>query len=106
MLSKSSMATTSPQLPLTHGDLRLDPSRGEATRAGQPLPLSPNELVVLEHLLTARGRVVSAEELLFCVCDAPPNPFTTAIKTTIGRLRVKLGEPPLIETVRDSGYRI
>ena len=32
--------------------------------------------------------------------------FTTTVKTTIGRLRAKLGDPPVIETVRDSGYRI
>lgn len=52
------------------------------------------------------GRVVSAEELLERVWDAEANPFSTTVKTTIGRLRRKLGEPAVIETVRESGYRI
>jgi DNA-binding response OmpR family regulator len=61
---------------------------------------------VLEFLLGAGGRVVSAEELLMRVWDEAANPFTSTVKTTIGRLRAKLGEPPLIETVREGGYRI
>jgi DNA-binding response OmpR family regulator len=49
---------------------------------------------------------VRAEELLGRVWDEAADPFTTTVKTTIGRLRAKLGDPPVIETVRDSGYRI
>jgi DNA-binding response OmpR family regulator len=40
------------------------------------------------------------------VWDEATDPFTTTVKTTIGRLRVKLGSPPLIETIREAGYRI
>lgn len=99
---------SSPPLPptLTHGDLVLDPSRRVASRGGQRLALTPKEFGVLEHLLAADGRVVSAEELLTRVWDEAANPFTHTVKTTVGRLRAKLGEPPLIETVRDGGYRI
>ena len=61
---------------------------------------------MLEYLLGAEGRVVSAEELLESVWDEAANPFTNTVKTTIGRLRAKLGEPQLIETVREGGYRI
>ena len=57
------------------------------------------------YLLAARGRVVSAEELLDRVWDEAANPFTTTVKTTLGRLRAKLGEPPIITTVREGGYR-
>jgi len=49
---------------------------------------------------------VSAEELLERVWDAEADPFTTAVKTTIRRLRLKLGDPPVIQTVREGGYRI
>ena len=52
------------------------------------------------------GRVISSEELLERVWDDATDPFTTAVKTTVRRLRAKLGEPPLIETVREAGYRI
>jgi DNA-binding response OmpR family regulator len=61
---------------------------------------------VLECLLTAQGRLVSAEELLERVWDEAADPFTTAVKTTIRRLRAKLGDPPVVHTVREAGYRI
>ena len=85
---------------------RLDPAQRFATRAGARLPLSPKEFAVLEYLLANRGRVVSAEELLDRVWDEAADPFTTAVKTTIRRLRAKLGDPPVIHTVREGGYRI
>jgi DNA-binding response OmpR family regulator len=91
---------------LEHGDLTLDPARRVASRAGRRLVLSPKELAVLEHLLAAQGRAVSAEELLEKVWDEMADPFTSTVKTTIGRLRAKLGDPPVIETVREGGYRI
>ena len=91
---------------LVHGDLRLDPAHRIATRAGIRLPLSPKEFALLEHLLTGQGRVISAEELLDRVWDEAADPFTTTVKATINRLRAKLGDPPLIETVTRAGYRI
>ena len=91
---------------LTHGDLSLDPARRVAVRAGRRLPLTRKELALLECLLAADGRPVSAEELLEQVWDEAADPFTGTVKTTIGRLRAKLGDPPLIQTVRESGYRI
>jgi DNA-binding response OmpR family regulator len=99
--------TASP-LPATleHGDLSLDPARRVAVRAGRRLPLTTKELAVLECLLAAGGRPVPAEELLERVWDEAADPFTTTVKTTIGRLRAKLGDPPVIRTVRESGYRI
>jgi DNA-binding response OmpR family regulator len=66
----------------------------------------PKEFAVLECLLQADGRPVPAEELLRRVWDEAADPFTTTVKTTIRRLRAKLGDPPVIETVRESGYRI
>jgi DNA-binding response OmpR family regulator len=91
---------------LVHGDVTLDASRRVAFRGERRLELSPKEFALLECLLAARGGVLSAEELLTRVWDEATNPFTTTVKTTIARLRAKLGEPALIETVRESGYRI
>ena len=91
---------------LTDGELTVDPSRRVATRAGRRLDLSPKEFAVLECLLAAHGRLVSAEELLERVWDEAADPFTTAVKTTIRRLRAKLGDPPIVHTVREGGYRI
>jgi DNA-binding response OmpR family regulator len=91
---------------LVRGDLRLDPAQRIATRAGDRLSLSPKEFAVLEYLLSCRSRVVSAEELLDRVWDEAADPFTTTVKATMNRLRSKLGDPPLIETVARAGYRI
>jgi len=91
---------------LASADLRLDPARRVATRAGRRLELSPKEFGVLEQLLAARGVPVSAEELLERVWDEAADPFTSTVKVTVSRLRRKLGDPPVIETVPDAGYRI
>jgi DNA-binding response OmpR family regulator len=91
---------------LRHGDLVLDTVRREASRAGRPLDLTPKEFGALELLLAAGGRAVSAEELLERVWDEAADPFTAAVKITISRLRAKLGEPQVIETVPKSGYLI
>ena len=91
---------------LDSGDITLDPARRVAFRGGRRLDLSPKEFALLECLLAAAGRVVSAEELLDRVWDEEADPFTTAVKSTIRRLRGKLGDPPVIETVREAGYRI
>jgi DNA-binding response OmpR family regulator len=98
-------ATALPPI-LESGDLVLDPNLRVATRAGRRLELSPKEFAVLECLLAAQGRLVPAEELLERVWDEAADPFTTAVKTTIRRLRAKLGEPPVVHTVREAGYRI
>jgi len=89
-----------------HSDLTLDPARRVAIRRGRRLALTAREFGVLEHLLAAEGRIVPAEELLEHVWDQNADPFTNAVKIAISRLRAKLGEPPLIQTVREAGYRI
>jgi DNA-binding response OmpR family regulator len=91
---------------LAHGTLTLDPGKRLAAQDGRPLALNPKEFAVLEQLLAARGAVVSAEDLLERVWDEHANPFTQAVKTTISRLRAKLADPAVIQTVAKAGYRI
>jgi DNA-binding response OmpR family regulator len=91
---------------LVHGDLSVDPARRVAVRAGRRLTLTPKEFALLECLLRAQGTLVPAEELLERAWDENADLFTTTVKTTIGRLRSKLGDPPLIHTVRQGGYSI
>ena len=95
-----------PPAELSYGDLSLDPVARVAFRGGLRLDLSRNELAVLECLLAADGKPLSAEQLIKRVWDDDIDPFTGTVKSTISRLRAKLGEPPLIETVREIGYRI
>ena len=91
---------------LAYQDINLDPARRVASRAGQRLELSPKEFALLECLLASPGLVLSAEELLKRVWDEAADPFTSAVKHTMHRLRAKLGDPPVIHTVREGGYRI
>ncbi len=91
---------------LVCGELELDRARRRAARSGQELPLTRKELGVLEQLMAADGAVVSAEQLLETVWDENADPFTRTVTVTVGRLRRKLGEPELIETVIGEGYRL
>ncbi len=91
---------------LRHADLELDTAQRRAARGGQSIDLTPKEFGVLQLLLASQGRAVSAEEILARVWDASADPFTSAVKIAVSRLRAKLGDPPLIETVARTGYRI
>jgi DNA-binding response OmpR family regulator len=91
---------------VSRGDLVVDRARHRVTRRGQPLALTRKEFGVLEHLAGADGATVSAEELLEHVWDAHADPFSNTVAVTVARLRRKLGDPPLIETVVGVGYRL
>ena len=103
-LGRRSTPATPPTL--VHGDITLDRGRRVASRSGRRLELSPKEFSLLECLMSDPGRVISSEELLERVWDDATDPFTTAVKTTVRRLRGKLGEPPAIHTVREAGYKL
>ena len=91
---------------LVRGDVTLDRARRRARRAGRELSLTRKELGVLEVLLAADGAVVTAEQLLEQVWDENADPFTRTVAVTLGRLRRKLGEPEMIETLVGAGYRV
>ncbi|MEU6934011.1 response regulator transcription factor [Streptomyces sp. NPDC046385] len=91
---------------LERAGITLDTPRRQAFRDGRYLRLSPKEFAVLEVLLAAEGAVVSTEELLERAWDENADPFTSAVRITMSKLRAKLGEPQLIETLPGSGYRI
>lgn len=91
---------------LTFGDLRIDTARWQATRNDEIVPLTRKEFSVLEAIVSANGRVVSAEELLERIWNEETDPFTNVIRVTIMNLRRKLGDPPLIETIVGVGYRL
>jgi DNA-binding response OmpR family regulator len=102
------LSRRSPSAPpvLRRGELVLDRPRRRASRNGQPVPLTRKELGVLDMLMSVDGAVISAEDLLERVWDEYADPFTNAVAVTVMRLRRKLGDPPLIETVTGSGYRL
>jgi DNA-binding response OmpR family regulator len=91
---------------LERAGIRLDPHRRTVTRHGHPVELSRKEFAVLAELLRADGGVVSAEQLLEKAWDEHADPFTSVIRFTVMMVRRKLGDPPVIQTVPGSGYRI
>ena len=91
---------------LRYGDLAVDRARHRASRGSRPLSLTRKEFGILEMLLATDGALVSAEELLEHVWDADVDPFSNIVSVTMTRLRRKLGDPPLIETVIGKGYRM
>jgi DNA-binding response OmpR family regulator len=102
------LARRAPSAPpvVRRGNLIVDRARHRAGRDARPLSLTRKEFGILEMLVAADGVVVSAEELLEHVWDAHADPFSNIVSVTMARLRRKLGEPPLIETVVGKGYRI
>lgn len=91
---------------LAAGDLVVDTTRRLAFRNGERVALARKELAVLEILLGANGAVVSTEELLERAWDDQVDMFTNVVRMTLMKLRRKLGDPPIIETVVGEGYRI
>jgi len=86
--------------------IELDPVRRTVTRDGRWVDLSVKEFGVLEALLRAGPAFLSAEDLLEQVWDENADPFTNTVTVTIGRLRRKLGSPPVITTTPSVGYRL
>ena len=91
---------------LTRAGIRLDPARHEVSRDGRPILLANKEFALLTELLRAAGAVVSSERLLEKVWDEHIDPFTNVVRVTTMKLRRKLGDPPVVETVPGVGYRI
>lgn len=99
-------ASTRTPLKLERNGISLDPARHEAYRQGRLLSLSLKEFSLLAELLRADGAVVSSEHLLEKVWDEHIDPFTNTVRVTMMKLRRKLGEPQVIETVAGAGYRL
>ena len=99
---------TTPALPplLRVGEVDIDTARRSVTRAGRPVQLTLKEYGVLAELARAGGAVVSAEDLLERVWDEHADAFSNAVRVTMVGLRRKLGDPPVIETLRGAGYRM
>ncbi len=91
---------------LERAGVRLDPVRHEVHRDGSPVELGNKEFAVLVELLRAGGGVVSTEQLLERAWDENVDQFTNTVRMTVMRLRRKLGDPPVVQTIPGVGYRI
>jgi DNA-binding response OmpR family regulator len=88
------------------GELSLDLATHQAWRSGAELDLTAREFSLLRYFMHHPGTVLSSEDLLEHVWDANANPFTSSVRVILSRLRRKLGDPPLIVTVTNAGYRL
>jgi two-component system response regulator MprA len=93
-----------PEDVLAYADLVFDVGERAATRAGRELGLSSREADLLELLLLNRRRVVPRELALERVWGGPAAASLNVVDQYVSYLRAKLGEPPLIETVRGTGF--
>jgi len=95
-----------PAINLRAGDLTLDLVNHEVHRGAQRIELSARELMLLKVLMRDPGRVFTRTELCERVWEHAHEYDTKLVEVFIGRLRKKIGEPQLIQTVRHVGYTI
>jgi len=95
-----------PVLNLRVGDLTLDLATHDVHRGARRIELSPRELMLLKVLMRESGRVFTRTELCERVWEHAHEYDTKLVEVFIGRLRKKIGNPPLIHTVRHVGYTI
>ncbi|PYJ77140.1 MAG: DNA-binding response regulator [Verrucomicrobia bacterium] len=95
-----------PAVKLHVGDLTLDLANHEVHRALRRIELSGRELMLLKVLMREPGRVFTRTELCERVWEHQHEYDTKLVEVFIGRLRKKIGDPPLIHTVRYVGYTI
>jgi DNA-binding response OmpR family regulator len=95
-----------PVLNLRVGDLTLDLVNHQVHRGSHRIELSARELTLLKVLMREPGRVFTRTELCERVWEHEHEYDTKLVEVFIGRLRKKIGDPPLIHTVRYVGYTI
>lgn len=95
-----------PLICLRVGDVTLDLSTHDVHRNTQRIELSPRELMLLKVLMREPGRVFTRTELCERVWEHPHEYDTKLVEVFIGRLRKRLGDPPLVHTIRHVGYTI
>jgi len=88
----------------SYGDLTLDVDARKAVRAGRPIALTAREVDLLELLLREPGRVVTRERAIEEIWEDGAE--ANVVDRYVTRLRRKLGTPPLIKTVRGSGFTL
>jgi len=91
---------------LLHAGVEVDPDRYEARRDGRPLTLTAKEFTLLERLVSARGAPVARHDLIAAAWDEMVPPASNVLDVVVAQLRRKLGDPPILHTLRGHGYRL
>jgi len=92
------------------GDLTLDPLARQVSRGGTPIALTTKEFALLEYLMRNMGRAVTREQIAEQVWKQPFDPASNIVDVYVSYLRQKIddpaGGPPLLHTVRGTGYQL
>ena len=91
---------------LVHDGLEMDLGAHRVRRNGQAVHLGPTEYRLLRHFLERPGRVLSRQQLLEAVWPHSEDIELRTVDVHIRRLRLALGEPDAIRTVRSAGYSL
>jgi two-component system phosphate regulon response regulator PhoB len=91
---------------LSYAGLEMDLVSHRVRRDGQPIQLGPTEYRLLRHFLEHPGRVYSRQQLLETVWPHSEDIELRTVDVHIRRLRLALGEPDLVRTVRSAGYAL
>jgi two-component system response regulator MprA len=95
-----------PEEHIAFADLSLDVETGSARRGGRELELTRREAQLLELLLRTPRAVITREHALEAVWGGEGEASLNVVDRYVAYLRRKLGEPPLIHTVRGVGFRL
>jgi DNA-binding response OmpR family regulator len=95
-----------PALTLRVADLTLNLANQEVHRGTRHMELSARELTLLKVLMREPGRIFTRTELCERVWEREHEYDMKLVEVFVGRLRKKIGTPPLIQTVRHVGYTI
>jgi two-component system response regulator MprA len=87
---------------LSYADLVLDSEGRLATRGPRTIDLTGRESALLALLLREPGRTVTRQRAIDEIWGGAAEP--NVVDRYVTRLRRKLGEPPLIRTLRGSGF--
>lgn len=96
-------------VPISVGDLRIDPGQRRAWRGEQEIELTSRQFEVLEFLVRRAGQVMSKSDILAGVWEHDFDGDPNIVEVYIGRLRSRIDHPfdrRTIETVRGAGYRL
>jgi two-component system phosphate regulon response regulator PhoB len=91
---------------LSYAGIEMDLVAHRVKRGGTPIPMGPTEYRLLRHFLANPGRVYSRQQLLETVWPHSEDIELRTVDVHIRRLRLSLGEPDVIRTVRSAGYAL
>jgi two-component system OmpR family response regulator len=90
----------------SQSDFKLNESAMQISYKTRPLDLTNAEYGILGHMIKKQGMVVSREDLIHNVSAINEDSSNKSIDVMMGRIRNKIGDKNLIESIRGIGYKL